>query len=363
MAATKEVQVRAGGYLAPDGTQAIDGWNTLPGASGEMSREALEIDDSILGQEYQSQEVGLINWTVTGSAIYKGFAGYEATIKSIGTIGATMDLTGTRDGETQWWDMGLGNTQVFTDTTISTDFNVTGSNVKDTDIDVIDYLTGRVRFAVGKVPTAVTLPQANVFTLATLGRGMTFTLNMSADPVENTTFAVAQSNAGFRTYQLGLKTVGLDISGIFGTTPDFVAKLVDRKRQVIEINPSGDSESADPSGSTSRGLFYLVNQGQSGDVGALEEETLTFSLSVPSSEYVPFKWVHPEGTNLPVAAETCLSAFIDSTEVGVRYLHSGGNGWVGNAIVTEASLEGGLDVMNEFRITLQGTGAHVNVAA
>ena len=53
-------------------------WHSLPGGTGELTSEAASIDDTIFGQTYQSNQPGLIGWTVTANGLYKGFAGYVA---------------------------------------------------------------------------------------------------------------------------------------------------------------------------------------------------------------------------------------------------------------------------------------------
>ena len=57
----------------------------LPGSEGAFNNEAEQIDDTILGQTYQSNEVGLIGWGVSSNGIFKGFAGYLAELSVPGT--------------------------------------------------------------------------------------------------------------------------------------------------------------------------------------------------------------------------------------------------------------------------------------
>lgn len=60
-------------------------WNTIPSPSAELSVEGEEIEDTILGASWQSDWVGLINWSVSATAYFKGKAGYQAKIKKDGT--------------------------------------------------------------------------------------------------------------------------------------------------------------------------------------------------------------------------------------------------------------------------------------
>src|SRR4051812_20295592 len=58
---------------------------TFPGSKGEITKETGDIKDTILGQDYESSQPGLIGWSVTTDGLYKGFAGYVAKIMKSGT--------------------------------------------------------------------------------------------------------------------------------------------------------------------------------------------------------------------------------------------------------------------------------------
>lgn len=60
-------------------------WRTFPGDKGEFSNEATGIKDTILGQDFQSEQTGLIGWSISTNGLYKGFAGYVANILKSGT--------------------------------------------------------------------------------------------------------------------------------------------------------------------------------------------------------------------------------------------------------------------------------------
>src|SRR5690606_8249568 len=63
----------------------------LPGNTGSFSVVDDEIEDTIFGQSYRSNEAGLINWAVSANALYKGFAGYLARILRTGTATVMTD--------------------------------------------------------------------------------------------------------------------------------------------------------------------------------------------------------------------------------------------------------------------------------
>src|SRR5690606_7274202 len=66
-------------------------WFTLPGNTGSFNTNGDEIDDTIFGQSYRSNESGLINWAVSANALFKGYAGYLAKILRTGTSTAMTD--------------------------------------------------------------------------------------------------------------------------------------------------------------------------------------------------------------------------------------------------------------------------------
>lgn len=321
---------------------------TLPGSSGELQNEAGSIDDTVFGQNYQSNEIGLISWTSNATGYYKGFAGYMAKIKQAGTstvmttepmtlvAGKTYKVTA--DAKNLW------NPAVT--------LNVFDNGVnKNADVESINYLTGRVTFKAAYNPTGPITVTGAYYPTVTLGKAQSYSLTQTAETIDSTDFGTAQANGGFRTFLAGLQTVSLELTGFYNVTAGLRDALQARTLLIIEIDPSGTGKSI------CRGFFKLASEGQSGDVGALEEETATFNLQVPSSLYAPFAWLHAADTTLSLAIRTCLDAWLAGTSIFVKYQYDGINGTKGSAVVTECSLSGGLDDMNEFTFSFQGSGA------
>lgn len=326
-------------------------WYTLPGNQGELTHEANEIEDTIFGQSFESRFPGIINWTVDANGLYKGYAGYVAKILKSGTptsmTGEAMSLV---SGKTY-------QVTASTKRTFDKDSSITvldnASPVSANDIESIDHLFGRVTFTSGYTPTTPITVTANYLPLTQLGKGKSFTLTQTANAIDTTDFATAQGNSGLRTHDYGLKSVSLELGGIFDGASGLVALLKARSELIIEINPDGASLSV------ARGYFRPISESQAGDVGELEEETTTFSLSVPDNESVlrPFAWLHATNTTLNTAMQKCLDAWANEDLIDVQYLHDGTNGFTGEAVITDLSLEGGLEQMNEFTVTFQGSGA------
>ena len=64
---------------------------------------------------------------------------------------------------------------------------------------------------------------------------------------------------------------------------------------------------------------------------------------------------------LNIAVIKVLTAWEDSLDIDIEYLFDGTNGWGGTAIVTDVSLSGGIDSMNEFTANFMGDGEAVAV--
>lgn len=327
-------------------------WYTLPGNSAELSSEAGAIDDTIFGYDFESMQSGLVGANVSANGLYKGFAGYVAVINKGGTpTGMTDEATTLVSGKT--YQINDTTKRVIDrDSTIVVDDDATP--VAAANIESIDYLFGRVTFVSSYTVNGAVTISADYIPLAQVAKGQTFNLTQTANMVDNSDFVTVQGNSGHRIFTYGLKTVSLELGGIYALSNGWAALLDARTELVIEINPDGDSKS------TARGIFKALTNSQSGDVGDLELETVTFALSVPDdipAAETPFKWVHANDTTLSQALQVALTAWQDSATIDVEYLHDGTNGVTGDCLINDVSLSGGLEVMNEFTVGAQITGA------
>ncbi len=330
---------------------------TYPGGTGSINKEAGQLGDTVFGQTFQSNEVGLIGWNFSAEAIFKGFAGYVATVKKqdVSTTMTTEAMTLVSgkifqidDLAKRIWDRFEG----------ATSFVVFDNAVDHSaDVDNIDYLFGKVEFDSGYTVIAPVTVTGSYWTTTTVGKAQSFTLTQTADAIETSDFGTVQGNGGFRTFDPGLRTVAVDLSGVYLLANAFAADLAARNEFVIDLNPDGNAESI------ARGFFNLATHGQSGDVGALEEETVSFVLAVPApaaagllNVNIPFGWGHTALTTIPQAIEDTLSHWETEQKPKVQYMPDGVVGDRGDVVITDVTLSSGLDAMNVFNVTGQGDG-------
>lgn len=332
-----------------DGTN----WYTFPGDKGEFHNDATAIKDTILGQDFQSDQTGMISWNITTNGLYKGFAGYVAKILSGGTPTTFTTLAAS---------LVSGKTYKITDTTKNvwdrnTAIAVFDNAVSHTaDVASIDYLNGTITFASGYTVTGPVTISGKYLPMTQVAKANSFTLTQTAATIDNSVFETAQANGGYKTFEYGLRTVSLSLKGIYAASNGFEALLASRVEMVIEINPDGNHKSV------ARGWFKPMSTSQSGNVGALEEQDLNFTLSVPDQSDIslPFGWTFASDTTLSRALREAILAWQTGDVTLVNYLPNGTTGRQGDAVVTDVTLTGGLDVMNDFSVKFQGSDAPSN---
>lgn len=325
---------------------------TLPGNSAELSNENGELADTIFGQNFSSTESGIGSWSVTSNALYKGFAGYIVDLRKSGTSTVMTDEATTQIGATKSYRITAASKRII-DPYIAVVVEDNNVAVSASNIDNIDYMAGIVTFDAGYTVTGPVTITGNYLPTSTIAGSRGFSLTMTSEAKDVTDIPTAKANGGFRTYEPGLNTASIEISGIQKTANDNIANLIAREPVVIYVNPD------DAGKSIATGIFKYTQQNQSGDVGAVEEETVTLNLNVPDNEQMkaPFTWQHTNDTTLNQGIRILLDAWLNQTMVYVQYLPDGLAGHTGQAVVTDVSMSGGLEAMNEFSVTLQGSGA------
>lgn len=328
--------------ISDDGTT----YYTFPGNKGTFSNEAGSIKDTIFGADFDSNQTGLISWTIEGNGLYKGFAGYVTKIMKSGSPTAvTGEATTLVSGKTYKITDATKNVWDRTVTAVVKDG---GTPVAAADIDSIDYLFGRVTLAAGYTPTGSITVDVSYLPLTQVAGANSYTLTQTANAVDSTDYETAQGNGGFRVYEYGLKTVSLSLKGIYKSTNGFADLLASRAELIMEINVDGGELSV------ARGFFKPMSTSQDGDVGDLEADSVDFSLSVPEGQPLPFEWIIDSSSTLSMSIKKAITNWQNGTLCYMNYLADGESGKQGQGVITDLTLTGGLEAMNEYAIKFQG---------
>ena len=346
--AAKRIQVSI-----DDGTT----WRSLPGATGDFREENATVNDTIFGQNWESNEVSIGQWGVSGNAYFKGVSGYLANLKQQGTPTAmTSEAMALVSGKT--YRITAAARRLIDYFSAVTVFD----NAVDqtAEVESIDYLNGEVTFKSTYTVTGAITITGQYLPTVSIAKGRTFTATQGAAEVDTTVYEEARTNGGFRTYKAGLKNVGLEIGGVYDTANGFGAALRARSPLVVEIAPANDALTI------FRGFFKHHSRAQAGDVGALETETLNLGLWVPDGALVvrPFGWYFDAASTLNLAVQDVLGAWQADEVIKVRYQDDpsiASSGYEGDAIVTEATISNSFEGLNEFRFGFRGIGAPVAV--
>lgn len=332
---------------------------TLPGSTGELMRQAGALEDTIFGQTFKSMQPGVIGWQIQSDAYFKGFPGYVCAIKKKGsTTGMTTEACTLVSGKTYQIN---ATTKRVVDRAVT--INVFDNAVnRNAEVLNFNYLTGEVTFKASYTVVGPVTITGSYFPMISLGKYTSFTLNQTAVAIKDSDIPEMQANGGVDTYRSGgLREVSLQLPAVFAAADAWDTELTSREEYIIEVNPDGAGSHV------ARGFFKLFDDKQNGNVGALEEETLQFNLFVPiasASQFeatTPFQWIHAPGGPIPNAVKTCLDAWEAQTSLFVKYLHDGTNGWKGEAVITNVTLQGGLDSVNQFTVSLQGSGERTDL--
>lgn len=329
-------------------------YNLLPGSQGQISREGAVIEDTIFGQTYKSGLTGPIGWSINANAVYKGFAGYQATLKKPGTsTNSAAEACTLVSGKT--YQINAATHRIL-DRAFATVVKDNGVN-HNVDVASIDYLFGTVTFNTSYTVTTPVTMDVHYFPTVDLAKFRGFTLNQTAEAILDSDIPTLLANGGYHTHRPGLKTVTIDVPTVYNSVDAWDVALSTRGEYIIEINPDGTGLS----GSVARGFFRLLSQAQQGNVGALEEETLKFTLNVPLTNTLtptfPFEWVHNVNSPMPLAIQKALTGWATDVNVYGKYLHNGVAGWKGQGVVTNITLTDAMDSAILFAATLNMSGA------
>ena len=224
-------------------------------------------------------------------------------------------------------------------------------------IQSIDYNTGTVTFIAAYTPvTPITMTYSYIpMTLAAKAKNVK--LNLTQTVIDITSYDIAQTNSGFRSFVPGLRSVSLEISNIFAASNAYETLLQGRSYVMIDIDLNGDTYTV------FRGFFKLAKRMQSGNQGEVEAETVSAQLWVPPGALVQFpaNWYITGSSTLSPAIQTILNSWSNQTTIYARYLPSGApgqtplDGQTGTVIPIECSLDNSIDGLSTFNFNLRGT--------
>lgn len=329
---------------------------TLPGNTGNIQRDGGTVDDTIFGQNFKSMQTTLIDAKITSNALYRGFAGYLATIKKSGSSTATTGEATTQIGSSKSYQITNPVKQIFDRTVVPL---VKDAGVDHTpDVLSYDYLFGIVTFKSAYTPGGAITVDYHYLPTAAMAKANSFTLTQTADATETSDYVTMQANNGHKTYQQGLKTCAFEVKGFYDVSNGFESLLDGRAELIVEICPDGNSKAI------ARGFFKPTSDQNDGNVGAIETYDVKFTLTVPDDPLMvlPFSWAFNAGGTLNIGVQKAITAWINGTNLLVQYLPDGTTGFSAAAcVVTEISLAGAVDGINIFSTTFQISGAITTV--
>jgi hypothetical protein len=324
-------------------------FSTFPGSTGDMRRELASVGDTVFGQDYASADVSIGNWQVTCNSFFKGVAGYIAQLKQGGTpVAMAAEPTTLVSGKT--YQITNAVKRIINYATAVTVFD--NAIDKTAFVQSIDYLNGTVTFLASYTVIGPVTITGQYVPTAVIAKSRSFTLTQGGAEIDSTSYDTALANGGWRSYDPGLKNARLEIRGIYDAAANLQTALASRALVYVEVAPANDALTL------FRGFFKRSNFGQAGDVGALEDRTTTLDLFVPDGPLVerPFGWYLGAGSTLNLAVQKALTSWTGATKPKIQYLPDGVSGFVGDTIVTEATLANDFAGLNEFRFTFRGDG-------
>ena len=231
------------------------GWQPFPGSGGSFTAETAEIDDTILGQSFQSNDRGLIDWKVSTDAVLKGYPGYTCRISRTRVAGrmvteamvtvsqdTIIERLGTATGITAkqvtdrskrlwlrpeqfdqpFWDeapTGVSQPPTADAAAISVAYSGTAVPVK-----YIDYLDGTIYFD-GDVDAQSITVTGYYLSIEPLVRASDYTLNMQVTMKDETNFTESSSVVVGKAVLSGATNGGITGAGI---TEDHILNVFSR---------------------------------------------------------------------------------------------------------------------------------------
>lgn len=195
-----------------------------------------------------------------------GQAAYRTVVKASGTSTSFTDEATSNVGGNKF-QIDDATKQVL-DRSVAVVVEVDGSAVASTEYEV-DYLFGIVEF--NDAQTGDVTVTGNFIPTVSVAGANQYSVDITGDVLDNSNFADANSNGGYRTKQYGILDVAANIGRFDDLAKTFKTKLENRQVVLLEIKPGNGTE-------TIRGWFVIESAGSQGEINSLEVESLTFQL-------------------------------------------------------------------------------------
>lgn len=347
----KIVQITA---INQDTFVPVGQWLDFPSPSASLDQSSSQAGTTIFGSGgFESNLPTIFSHSLSGSGYLRETAGYNATLKRAGT-----GVTFTGEPMTQ---VGTTNTFFITDSSKNL-WNpragvvvYAGASAVDEDDYTVDYMFGRVTFNIA--PVGVVTVDGQSMPTAVFASANSIDVTQSAATSDITTFQLAQDENGYASYRPELLTVSLELSGFYNSATNMYDVLNARDEVIIEIDWTGNG------GFISRGIFRVTDLGNSGDVGAVEDESVSFTVS--SIEGItPYSFQFGATSEASTAFQLIANAWLKREYIGFRYAPEGLDEpyFAGRACVTDASISTSVSGIGELSVDLQGSGELERVA-
>ena len=206
-------------------------------------------------------------------------AAYKTLVGITGTAVAVTDAPTTYLGACRFRITDATKRLLDSDTTVSVKFAVSARGNKnaltDSDFDV-NYAGGIVTlhgdgFEESVCATLFVFVTGKYIPFTHIGGANNYSLEMSAEVLEDTAFEATAVNGGHRTRRVGLIDVSVSVSSFSPLDKAFVRRLQERQNVVLSILV-GETERI-------TGRFVVESVSLTGEVGGLETEDISFQLN------------------------------------------------------------------------------------
>ena len=220
-------------------------WNILAGNDASIDLDGEELENTIFGSDFNSSITGILNHSLSGNAMFRKTAGFEARLKTVS--GVATAFTEEDFALSNGWYVISDRAKSLWDRETEVVFSDGVGVIDPDDIAQVDYLNGRVKFISTFTPSGSVTADGEFLTTAEFACARSIDLTQSLDTIETGCFESIGANGGFELYKGTLRSVSADIEGFYRSTNDFYQTLLDReeiKKNGLDITVDCDIQSS-----------------------------------------------------------------------------------------------------------------------